>query len=187
MLTNVPFHEGIHQLTQGRAQIGTKCYEKSTRVCHFTLPLFRTYADRRTLRETRFVPSLVLSDGTVLTQSLAILEYLEERHPEVSLLPADPVGKAHVRALSNVVACDIQPPTNMRILRKVKGLGASDADWVSRSKQGVSRLDPCCEHWVSLQHQEEPTTIKAQDQLDTRDLPNGHALTCCHSMSRLSP
>ncbi|MFN8722845.1 MAG: maleylacetoacetate isomerase [Rhodospirillales bacterium] len=63
-----------------------------------------------------FVPAL--EDGpAVLTQSLAILEYLEETHPEPPLLPPDPVGRARVRALALAIACDIHPLNNLRVLR----------------------------------------------------------------------
>ncbi|MGH8273939.1 MAG: maleylacetoacetate isomerase [Gammaproteobacteria bacterium] len=62
------------------------------------------------------VPTLV-DDGQVLTQSLAILEYLEERYPEPSLLPADAIGRARVRALAQVVTCDMHPVNNLSILK----------------------------------------------------------------------
>jgi len=53
----------------------------------------------------------------VLTQSLAILEYLEETHPQPPLLPADAAGRARVRALAQLVACDIHPLNNLRVLQ----------------------------------------------------------------------
>ncbi|GAA5524467.1 maleylpyruvate isomerase [Microbulbifer aestuariivivens] len=62
------------------------------------------------------VPALV-DDGTVLTQSLAILEWLEETHPEPPLLPQAPVERARIRALAYGIACDIQPIQNLRTLR----------------------------------------------------------------------
>lgn len=62
------------------------------------------------------VPALV-DHGQVLTQSLAIIEYLEETHPQPSLLPKDPLGRARVRALAQVVACDIHPLNNSRLLK----------------------------------------------------------------------
>lgn len=62
------------------------------------------------------VPSLDIGDGTVLIQSLAILEYLDEAYPESPLLPATPVERARVRALSQVIACDIHPINNLRVL-----------------------------------------------------------------------
>jgi maleylacetoacetate isomerase len=56
-------------------------------------------------------------EGGVLTQSLAILEYLEETQPRVPLLPADALGRARVRALAQTVACDIHPLGNLRVLK----------------------------------------------------------------------
>jgi maleylacetoacetate isomerase len=64
----------------------------------------------------KLVPTLVLDDGQVLTQSLAILEYLEETHPEPPLLPKDPVSRAHARALALIVSADIHPIQNLRVM-----------------------------------------------------------------------
>lgn len=64
----------------------------------------------------KLVPALVLDSGAVLTQSLAIMEYLEETHPEPALLPRDPVGRARVRALSLIVSADIHPIQNLRVM-----------------------------------------------------------------------
>ncbi|WP_011582873.1 MULTISPECIES: maleylacetoacetate isomerase [Chelativorans] len=73
------------------------------------------------------VPSLVLEDGTVLTQSLAIIEYLEEVHPTPPLLPASAVERARVRALAHAIALDIHPVNNLRILNYLKSaFSASD-------------------------------------------------------------
>jgi maleylacetoacetate isomerase/maleylpyruvate isomerase len=63
------------------------------------------------------VPLLELDDGTRLTQSMAIIEYLEEVQPEPALLPADALGRARVRALSQIVACEIHPINNLRVLK----------------------------------------------------------------------
>lgn len=70
-----------------------------------------------------FVPALKLDDGTVLTQSLAILEWLEETYPEPALLPADPVARAKVRAFAEVIACDVHPVQNLKILKRLRALG----------------------------------------------------------------
>lgn len=63
------------------------------------------------------IPTLVTDDGAVLTQSLAIIEYLDETHPKPPLLPAGPVARARVRGLAQAVACDIHPIDNLRVLR----------------------------------------------------------------------
>ena len=62
------------------------------------------------------VPALD-ADGHTLIQSMAIIEYLDETHPEPPLLPRDPVGRARMRALAEIVACDIHPINNLRVLR----------------------------------------------------------------------
>jgi maleylacetoacetate isomerase len=84
------------------------------------------------------VPTLV--DGNVvLPQSMAIIEYLDEKHPQPPLLPADTAGRARVRALSQVVGCDIHPIGNLRVLQQIGSqFGADDAqkaEWMR--------------HWVS--------------------------------------
>jgi maleylacetoacetate isomerase len=63
------------------------------------------------------VPVLELDDGTLLTQSLAIVEYLEEIHPTPALLPADAVARAKVRAFALGIACEIHPLNNLRVLQ----------------------------------------------------------------------
>lgn len=67
------------------------------------------------------VPALELDDGTVLTQSLAIVEYLDAVHPEPRLIPADPVLAAKVRAVALAIACDIHPLNNLRVLSYLRG------------------------------------------------------------------
>lgn len=62
------------------------------------------------------VPTLERSDGTVMTQSLAIIEWLEESHPEPAFLPSDPDGRARVRALALMIACEVHPLNNLRVL-----------------------------------------------------------------------
>jgi maleylpyruvate isomerase len=72
------------------------------------------------------VPALV-DDGATLTQSMAILEYLDEMHPVAPLLPRDALGRARVRALAQTIACDIHPLNNLRVLRYlVKQAGVSE-------------------------------------------------------------
>lgn len=75
------------------------------------------------------VPALVLEDGTILTQSLAIIDWLEETHPQPPLLPKDPIRRAKVRAFAQAIACDTHPVQNLRVLQRVKGLGQDDLAW----------------------------------------------------------
>ncbi|RZJ24474.1 MAG: maleylacetoacetate isomerase [Haliea sp.] len=63
------------------------------------------------------VPMLETDSGERLGQSMAIIEYLDETHPEPRLLPADPLGRARVRALAQLVACEIHPLNNLRVLK----------------------------------------------------------------------
>jgi len=65
--------------------------------------------------------------GNLLTQSLAIIEYLDETHPDVPLLPGDALGRARVRSLAMLIACEIHPVNNLRILQHLKrALGQSE-------------------------------------------------------------
>jgi maleylpyruvate isomerase len=64
-----------------------------------------------------FVPALVMDDGAVLTQSVAIIEYLDEIHPEPPLLPKAPVARARVRSIAQAIACDVHPLNNLRVLQ----------------------------------------------------------------------
>jgi maleylacetoacetate isomerase/maleylpyruvate isomerase len=104
----------------------------------------------RALAPAQLVPALALVDGhgeQVLTQSLAIIEYLDETHPEPPLLPKDPLGRARVRAIALDVACEIHPLDNLRVLRYlVKDMGVSEEDknrwyrhWVESGLEVVER------------------------------------------------
>lgn len=63
------------------------------------------------------VPTLETDDGELLSQSMAIMEYLDEQHPQPALLPGDAIGRAHVRALAQLIACEIHPLNNLRVLK----------------------------------------------------------------------
>jgi maleylacetoacetate isomerase len=84
-------------------------------------------AQYRHINPSGLVPTLQDERGT-LTQSMAILEYLEETHPDVPLLPVDPLGRARVRELAQIIACDIHPLGNLRVLRfLMNDLGVDEA------------------------------------------------------------
>ena len=86
----------------------------------------------RAINPSGLVPAFQ-DDAITLTQSMAILEYLEEAYPQVPLLPKGAVARAHVRELAQIIACDIHPVNNLRVLKYlVKQLGQSDeakTDW----------------------------------------------------------
>ncbi len=84
------------------------------------------------------VPALVAPTGEVLIQSLAIIEYLDETHPEPPLLPKDPVGRAQARALAQIIACDIHPLNNVAPLRYLK----------NEMHQEQSAIDAWYHHWI---------------------------------------
>lgn len=73
--------------------------------------------DYVTLNAQKLIPVLELENGTRITQSLAIMEYLDETHPQPALLPQDPIARAQVRAMAQLIACDIHPLNNLRVLK----------------------------------------------------------------------
>jgi maleylacetoacetate isomerase len=94
--------------------------------------------DYRAINPQMRVPALKLDSGELLTQSLAIIEYLDEVHPQPPLLPRDPADRAKVRALAQLIACDIHPINNLGPLRYLKNeLGQEQA-----------KIDTWYHHWV---------------------------------------
>jgi maleylacetoacetate isomerase len=85
------------------------------------------------------VPALVLDDGHVLTQSLSIIEYLDETRPQPPLLPKDALGRARVRMLSLIVACEIHPLNNARTLAHLR----------KAMSQTVDQVNAWYRHWVA--------------------------------------
>jgi maleylpyruvate isomerase len=84
------------------------------------------------------IPTFVAPTGEVLIQSLAIIEYLDETHPDPPLLPKEPIARAQVRALADVIACDIHPLNNVGPLRYLK----------NEMHQEQSAIDAWYHHWV---------------------------------------
>ena len=84
------------------------------------------------------LPTL-MADGQALTQSLAIIEYLEEKHPRPALLPPDALGRARVRSLSLLVACEIHPLNNLRTLQHLK----------RALNQSEEQVNAWYRHWIA--------------------------------------
>lgn len=84
------------------------------------------------------VPALKLDSGDVLIQSLAIIEYLDEIHPQPPLLPQDPLARARVRMLAQLIACDIHPLNNTSPLRYLK----------NQLGQPQEKIDAWYHHWI---------------------------------------
>ncbi|MBA3810759.1 MAG: maleylacetoacetate isomerase [Caulobacteraceae bacterium] len=101
----------------------------------------------RAVNAQGLVPALE-ADGQVLTQSLAILEWLEETHPSPPILPPDPAERAVVRAMAAIVACDIHPLNNLRVLKALADLnhpmgGEEQKAWAARwIDEGFTALEP---------------------------------------------
>lgn len=106
------------------------------------------------------VPTLERDDGTFLTQSLAIIEWLDETHPEPPLLPGDADGRARVRALAYMIACEVHPLNNLRVLFQIRDQFGADEEaqkaWFT--------------HWVTLTF----------DALETELSNSTRTGSCCH-------
>ncbi|MBL4811014.1 MAG: maleylacetoacetate isomerase [Rhodobacteraceae bacterium] len=106
------------------------------------------------LNPAGLVPSLELDDGTVLVQSIAIIEWLDEAHPTPTLLPETANARARVRALANMIACEVHPLNNLRVLTYLKTtFGADDtaiAQWFT--------------HWVNTTFSAFETTLAGSAQ-----------------------
>lgn len=107
----------------------------------------------RTINPQGLVPALEI-DGNVLTQSMAILEYLEEQYPEPSILSDDLSKRAQIRAFAHSITCDIHPLNNLRILQYLKGTLAvteeQKMDWY--------------QHWIATGFKALEATIASSDE-----------------------
>ncbi len=96
------------------------------------------------------VPTLETDTGAVLTQSLAIIEWLDETHPEPPLLPNDPLQRAKVRAFAMALACDTHPVQNLKVLARLRELGLPEekvtgwAAWANR--EGLAACETLIAH-----------------------------------------
>ena len=84
------------------------------------------------------LPTLELDDGTRLNQSLAIIEYLDEKHPQPPLVPKESLARARVRSLSYLIASEIHPLNNLRVLQHLKRLG-----------QTQEQIDTWYRYWIA--------------------------------------
>jgi maleylacetoacetate isomerase len=111
------------------------------------------------LQPQGLVPALEI-DGQVLIQSMAIIEYLDATRPEPPLLPADELGRARVRALAQLVCCDIHPVDNLRVLRRLRqDLGQDEA-----------QIGAWYNHWIA----------EGFDALETLLTESPHTGRFCH-------
>lgn len=95
------------------------------------------HADFGDINPAHAVPVLELGIGQVVTQSMAIMEYLEERHPAPPALPANALERAHVRALCGLIGSDIHPLTNMKVRQ-----------WLAQQPGGSDLAQSWCRHWT---------------------------------------
>lgn len=127
-------HEFFRSGTSFRVRIALNL--KGLEYRHVGVHLRRSGGEHRTeayarLNPQRLVPTLV-DDGQAVIQSLAIIEYLDEIQPEPALLPQAPFERARVRALAQVVACDMHPLNNLRVLEYLRGELGQDEEGVNR-------------------------------------------------------
>ena len=108
----------------------------------------------KSLNAQPLVPILELEDGTRLTQSLAILDYLEETYPKPSLLPAESVFRAQIKAASQIIGTDIAPIQNLRVLKYIRAEHGQDdasvkdwaAHWITEGFHALERIVQKDEH-----------------------------------------
>jgi maleylpyruvate isomerase len=105
----------------------------------------QTAPDYLAINPQGLVPALEGDAGAALTQSLAIIEWLDETHPEPPLLPKDPLRRARVRAFALAIACDVHPVQNLKVLARLRQLGLPEekvtewAGWANR--EGLSACE----------------------------------------------
>jgi maleylpyruvate isomerase len=96
------------------------------------------------------VPALEGDGGEVLTQSLAIIEWLDETHPDPPLLPKDPLRRAKVRAFAQALACDTHPVQNLKVLNRLRQLGVAEekvTEWAAwTNREGLSACEALVAH-----------------------------------------
>jgi maleylacetoacetate isomerase/maleylpyruvate isomerase len=125
-------------------------------------------ADYAKVNPQALLPTLELDDGTRLNQSLAIIEYLDERHPQKPLVPKDAQQRARVRSLSYLIASEIHPLNNLRVLQHLK----------RALNQGEDQVSAWYRHWIA----DGLTKLEAELASDRGKFCHGEAPTmadCC--------
>jgi maleylpyruvate isomerase len=134
---------------RARIALALKGLSYETISIHLTKDGGHQYASSyRAINPQMRVPALALNNGDVLLQSLALIEYLDETHPEPRLLPADPVARAHVRSVAQIIACDIHPLNNTGPLNYLRrnlkadeaAINAWYANWVVAGFDAIEAL-----------------------------------------------
>jgi len=126
---------------RARIALNLKGIPYETESIHLTRGGGRQHApEYRAINPQQRVPALRLDNGEVLIQSLAIIEYLDETHPAPPLLPADPIARAHVRAVAQAIACDIHPLNNTSPLFYLK----------NELKHDQAEINVWYAHWVTV-------------------------------------
>jgi maleylpyruvate isomerase len=123
----------LHNFFRSSSSIRVRAALNLKGISHDYIPYVLRRGDTRTpaflkMNPAGLVPVLEREDGSLLTQSLAIIEWLEETHPQPALLPADVDSRARVRALSYMIACEVHPLNNLRVLNRLASqFGADEA------------------------------------------------------------
>lgn len=136
-------------------------------VAYDTVPVDLVAGDQRApdyvaLNAGKGVPTLVLKDGTALTQSMAILEYIDATWPEPRLIPADALLRARVMAVAHTVALDIHPVNNLRLIRQLRSRFGATPDQAT---------DWMC-HWMNEGFAALEAMLPAGDSFAFGDAPN---------------
>tara|TARA_R100000935_G_scaffold6526_3_gene14181 strand:- start:3245 stop:3898 length:654 start_codon:yes stop_codon:yes gene_type:complete len=136
-------------------------------VAYDTVPVDLVAGDQRApdyvaLNAGKGVPTLVLKDGTALTQSMAILEYIDAAWPEPRLIPADALLRARVMAVAHTVALDIHPVNNLRLIRQLRSRFGATPDQAT---------DWMC-HWMNEGFAALEAMLPAGDSFAFGDAPN---------------
>ncbi len=118
--------------------------------------------DYQSINPQSLVPALETNNGEILTQSLAIIDYLDEAYPEHSIYPQEPIQKALAKAMALSIACDIHPLNNLRVLKYLKG-----EEWQKE------QVDKWYAHWIH----EGFSAIEKQLEKSTGQFCFGDAIT----------